>query len=326
MYDVEKDNLSMSRRCHVVLTIVVSVMSTVWCSAQVSRYVYREVADSTRNCYLVVLPDGPPVGLVVRDYSRLPDAAVASPFRFTDLMIEAGWAVLYTATSTADPDLYYTDEGPALLDSIIHEVVQAHHLDPHRIVVGGISASGTRALRYAQWCARGRSPFGHHVAGVFAVDPPLDLERFYRSAKRIIERNDPRSNLYESQLMVNVLPQQLGGSPDDVPSGYHQASVYARHATDGGNAGLLRDIPVRFYHEPDVDWWVQERAADRFDFNSIDIEGCVQQVRDLGGSTMELITTTGKGFDRDGKRKPHSWTIVDEPELVQWITHLAPSR
>ena len=293
--------------------------------AQTHRYVYRDPADTTRNCFLLIKPNEQPKGLVVRDYTRLPDTSMASPFQFTGLMVDAGWAVVYTVTSQGYPDLYYTDEGPEMLDSIIHEIISDHHIDARRIVMGGISASGTRSLRFAQFCEQGKSAFGLKLAGAFAVDPPLDLERFYCSAERITERNNEKSDQWEARLMLNVPPVRLGGSLNDGPEVYHKASVYARNAVAGGNAGFLKDVPVRFYHEPDVDWWLEERAADYYDFNSIDIVGCVQQIRDLGGKKVELVTTSGKGFDRNGRRKPHSWTIVDEVELANWIREL-PAR
>jgi hypothetical protein len=34
---------------------------------------------------------------------------------------------------------------------------------------------------------------------------------------------------------------------------------------------------------------------------------------------IELIETSGKGFDRAGNRHCHSWTIVDEEYLINWI-------
>ncbi len=294
--------------------------------AHTQVYVYRDAADSTRNCYLKVIPDGEVKGLVVRDYSSLPDTAKASPFQFTDLMVERGWLVLYTVTTTSFPDLGYHDTSMALLDEMIHEVLEEHDIDRRHIVIGGISSSGTRALRFAQWCEQGKSTHGHRIAAVFAVDPPLDLERFYRSSERIMARGVERSARWEAELMLRTLPQHLGGPPDRVPDAYVEASVYSRGAPMGGNARWYVDVPIRLYHEPDIDWWLNERAADYYDFNSIDIAGFVQQVRDLGGSRIELISTSGKGFGPDGQRKPHSWTIVDETELVSWINATVASK
>ena len=306
------------------MIILLLALLTTASSAQTVSYTYRDAADSTRNCYLAYVPEGHVKGLVVRDYTRLSDTSSASPCHFTDLMLERGWAVVYTATSTVYPDLYYHDGPIAQLDSIIHEVLTIHNISADAIVIGGISASGARALRYTQWCEQGKSPFGHRVAGAFAVDPPLDLERFFNSSAAILQRDDPKSTLDEANLMVAVLPQQLGGSPSDAYEAYLRASVYTASDPEGGNAKWLVDVPVRMYHEPDIDWWLEERSASYEDINSVDIAGLVKQVRFLGGTKIELVTTTGKGFDRQGNRKPHSWTIVDEHELAEWVDGLVP--
>jgi hypothetical protein len=34
----------------------------------------------------------------------------------------------------------------------------------------------------------------------------------------------------------------------------------------------------------------------------------------------KLINTSGAGYRRDGSRNPHSWSIVDERGLAQWLT------
>ena len=86
---------------------------------------------------------------------------------------------IFTVTSNRFPELYYFDEKPALLDEIIYEVITGHNIPEHNIFLGGMSASGTRALRFVQYCNQGKSKYNTTVRGVFAVDSPLDLERFY---------------------------------------------------------------------------------------------------------------------------------------------------
>ena len=38
------------------------------------------------------------------------------------------------------------------------------------------------------------------------------------------------------------------------------------------------------------------------------------------------MTTIGKGFREDGSRHPHSWSIVDEKELIEWFTGLPADK
>lgn len=283
------------------------------------EYVYRDPADSSRNCCLACLPRTRPLrGLIVRDYTRLPDTARKSPYRLHRLAARRGIATIYTATSGPYPELHCDDAGPALLDELICAFVSEKRIPPGNVFVGGISASGTRALRYAQYCAAGKSKLGAPLAGVFAVDAPLDLARFYRSAARIKARGS--GMLEEAGLMLRVLPERLGGPPDAAPERYAQASVYSFDAADGGQARLLRGTPLVLIHEPDTDWQLEERGADYYDLNSFDIAGFCRLLRSLGAPDLTLITTTGKGFARDGTRKPHSWTIVDEDRLIDWIT------
>jgi hypothetical protein len=43
-------------------------------------------------------------------------------------------------------------------------------------------------------------------------------------------------------------------------------------------------------------------------------------LRLLGNQDAELITTSGAGHRPDGSHNPHSWSIVDERDLTQWLT------
>jgi len=287
--------------------------------AQTWEYVYRDPKDSTLNCYLKFTPaSGTVNGLIVRDYSALPDTAKASPFRLQQLAAEKGIMTLYTVTSGFFPEMYYDDSSPALLDEIIREVMTMHRIPAQNLFIGGMSASGTRALRYAQYCEQGKSKYGHKVAGVFAADPPLDLERFYNSAKNNAG-NFKKGMLEEAGLILKAFPEKLGGTPQEKPERYRQASVYSRADSSGGNARLLAKVPVILFHEPDMEWWTEERGATFFDINSYDITGFAGKLKALGSEKIEVVTTTGKGFDRQGNRNCHSWTIVDEEYLVKWI-------
>ena len=53
--------------------------------------------------------------------------------------------------------------------------------------------------------------------------------------------------------------------------------------------------------------------------NALDQAALVLQLRELGNTKADLITTAGRGFRPPGTRNPHSWTIVDEPQLALWV-------
>lgn len=290
--------------------------------SQKSEYVYKNVNDSSYNCYLTIIPENIGVrGLIVRDYSSLPKPQnnISSPYKWKDLALKKGIAIVYTVSSNFSPELYYNDSGLLILDQLVHEVIEKHAIPKKNIFIGGISASGTRALKYAQFCEKGKSKFGTTINGVFSVDSPLDFERFYNSASNH-QSNFKKGMLSEAELILKVFPDKLGGAPLKNLKAYHQQSVFSHTAPTRGNAKHLMNTSVIFIHEPDIDWWINERGATYYDMNSFDIAGIYNYLKQKKHQDVELITTSGKGFDRNGVRNCHSWTIVNEEYLINWIT------
>ncbi len=295
------------------------ILTSQFLMGQTSEYVYRNDQDSTYNCYLTVLPDSAEIiGLIVRDFSSLPEKHRKSPYTWSELALDAGLAIVYTVTSNYPVELYYDDTGPIILDQIINEVVTHHAIPKNNIFIGGISASGTRALRFAQFCSQEKSKFGTKVKGVFSVDSPLDIERLSYSAYTH-SHHFKAGMLEEAQLVMKEFPKRLGCSPYENSEKYRNSSVFSYLDSLGGNAPYYKNLSLLFFHEPDIDWWINERGATYFDINSFDISGFVNQLRLFGNEDVELITTTNKGYDRMGNRKCHSWTIVDEDYLIHWI-------
>lgn len=284
---------------------------------QKSTYVYRDINDSMVNCYLKIVPANQKIkGIVVRDFSKLPDINKKSPYKIHDLVLQNGYVALYVTTSKKFPELGYTDKPCEMLDEIIHEVVVAHNIPRNNIFIGGISASGTRALQYTRYCAAGKSKYGIKIKGVFSVDSPLDFERFYFSTK-YNGQYFTNGMAWEAAHMMKVFPEYLG-TPEQNLEKYRSRSIYSQFAKNGGNAIYFKTVPMVFFHEPDLDWWLKERGAKYYDINSFDIVGFVNQTKQLGNRDVTLVTTSGKGY-KNGERKCHSWSIVDEDFLMNWI-------
>lgn len=285
------------------------------------EYNYYNPSDSSYNCSLIILPNQKEIkGLVVRDYSKLPkyEAKNTSHYKWRDLALDNGLAILYTVTSNYFPELYYDDSGLILLDNMINEAINNHNIPKQNIFIGGISSSGTRALKYAQYCERNKSKYGIKVNSVFSVDSPLDYERFYNSAKKH-KKYFKDGMLWEANIMPGKFEEKFGKAPAYNDTLYRSRSVFSHLDSEGGNAKYLLNTSVIFFHEPDIDWWIRERGATFYDINSYDIAAISNHLKYLGHKDLELVTTTGKGFDKKGNRKCHSWTIVDENYLIDWI-------
>jgi hypothetical protein len=45
----------------------------------------------------------------------------------------------------------------------------------------------------------------------------------------------------------------------------------------------------------------------------------IQLKAEFGDKNIELIQTKNRSYRSKGQRHPHSWSIVDEEELIRWI-------
>jgi surfactin synthase thioesterase subunit len=289
------------------------------------------VAPSDLNDrYRVYPPQGEVSGVLVLlpGYGGNPDSfdptSAQSPSTLPSQLAERG---VLTLVAVPESQTLYEHEGAVrALDALLAHALPMHHAAGRPMVIGGFSAGGTGAVRYAQYCAQRKCEAVTELAGVFAVDAPLDLERLFRSAALSVERAAPRTFVAEDHMIVQTLRRALGGTPDEARDAYRLQSAVLASAPDGGNAQLLADIPIRLYSEPDVQWWIQERNLDYYALNSIDHATMINLLRIAGNSRAELITTTGRGFRPNGQRHPHAWSIVDETDLLQWLLDLLGSE
>jgi len=88
---------------------------------------------------------------------------------------------------------------------------------------------------------------------------------------------------------------------------------------DGGNARWLKNTPIRIYVEPAIGRRLEHWDRDVYGCNITDATALLNVLRLLGNKDAELITTSDRGYRPDGSRNPHSWSIVDETELVTWL-------
>ncbi len=290
---------------------------------QQSRVVHPFPQDSLAGSYRLYEPAGKAVGVLV----LLPGGA-ASHNEFqaggstpSTLPQQLSEQQIVTIVPSADgfPAAWLEDRYLKHLDAIVAETLTTHHIPNNRVIVGGFSGGGTTAVRFAEFCAAGRSAARISIRGVFAVDAPLDLTRFWRGETLAIRRGADARYAAEAKFLLAQMREVLGGSPEARPARYLQTSPFSAFADGGGQARLLSQIPVRLYTEPDVQWWMTNRKVDYYNMNALDAAGLILQLHLLGNRDAQLITTQGRGNRPDGSRHPHSWSIVDEPELRGWV-------
>lgn len=86
----------------------------------------------------------------------------------------------------------------------------------------------------------------------------MDIERWYNGMELFLKRVHAESNLFyvESKYLTQMFMEMFDGSPSDRPLAYREHSIVSASLVDGGNAKYLKDIPIRLYSEPDMDFYL----------------------------------------------------------------------
>ena len=280
---------------------------------QQSKVIYKNPNDSSQNFYVITLPKDTIKGLLVLNARTLSDSSKITAYSL-------GICTLTIVPTANSLENLTSDRILNTIDGMIGEVIRTYRISNHKIIIGGMSAAGTGSVRYAQYCYLNKSMYAIKPSGVFGVDPPLDYERLYNEAKKAIMRNFSEAAVDESRMIIEVLSKNLKGTPQTNIKLYQTNSPFCYSATNGGNAYLLNHLAVRLYTEPDINWWIDNRRKDYYDLNAIDNAALIDQLKLSGNSKAELIVTNNKGVKIDGH--PHSWSIVDEHELLLWCNKI----
>ena len=199
----------------------------------------------------------------------------------------------------------------------ISGAVAAHDVDATNTFIGGFSSGGNVSVLLAKALLRSaNAPV--KLKGVFAVDSPLDLVLLYECSQRDLAKTTFPEYKDEARYVVALLDSTLG-PPTDSTSNYERSAPLLNTAA---SVAPLKDLPVRFYTEPDTAWWRANRDDGYEELNAFGLKRIHETLVSVGNERAEYITTEGRGIQH-GNRHPHAWSIVEENELVDWILGLS---
>ncbi|RTY78017.1 alpha/beta hydrolase [Flavobacterium sp. LS1P28] len=271
--------------------------------------------DSSKNCYTIIYPPKLPwIGyiFIIPGFGETAENVLQQ----TDLpKLTAKSGLLTIIPTFQDGVLSFGIDNLSQqsFNNIILDVREKHKLTDLDYYVGGFSIGGSTAIKFAE--NESLKP-----KAVFAIDPPLDFERFYNSAKRDIRLSKDNEANQENVYMVDRIEKETGGSPTTNLTKYYTISPYSFSDTTQRAIKQLIKMPLRIYTEPDINWWLKERGADFTSMNATECSAMINELKGLGNQSAELITTQNKGYRKpDNRRHPHSWSIVDNNELIEWL-------
>jgi pimeloyl-ACP methyl ester carboxylesterase len=274
----------------------------------------------TKRGHTLILPENAAQGVVVFiDPRRFQSEAFElRPGAFETEALRRDVAVLHV--TTGNPlDFLFEDREVDDLARRIDSVLQANGLGDAPVFLAGLSLGGTRALRLASFLAANGAPYGLQATAVAIIDAPLDMVRLWEAERRAATVGFHPAAADEGRWVTYLLETHLGGNPREVRAEDVRYSPFVFGEESGGNARHLRDIAVRAYHEPDVDWWIEHRRKSYYSMNSLDMAALVNELRLLGNDRASLVTTHRRRAGYEEGASPHTWSIVDNAELVDWF-------
>lgn len=280
------------------------------------------VNDSTSNqlYYEKLIPKENVIGAVV----ILPSAgestqSVISQVTLPEKGLEKGIATLVPSINWGTDDRRLEVE---VLNQMINQATEAHGIPKDKIFFCGLSNGGMIALRYAELVDADTTLTAITPAGVIGLDVPLDKVHLYQYAQREVERNFSEAGVQEAQWIIKNYETLYGGSPEEFPEKYQASSIYSHDDPLGGNAKFLLTTPLKMYTDLNVDWLLNQRHRDLYDWNGTDIVAMINRLKTMGHPNAEVVVSMNKGVRPDGTPHPHSWSILDTDDCLDWMIQI----
>jgi len=282
------------------------LLASLSCTAQ------PEIRTITDDRYELLLPEQSKALLVLFPaYFEIRDNIRIEAKNLVDNALGADVAVMLVSFNQ---HLYLTQTEKQDLSDWITEALGGIGEVP--FYLGGFSSGGNVALLVANHMVASKD--GKQPSGVFVVDSPVDLERLYLAAQNDIRRNVNGGAVSEGRMLISSMNKTLG-TPTDSLHNYKAISPYLFSKHNTNNVAALKNIKVRMYTEPALDWQQANRQRTYEDLNAFMLENLYLDLKKSGFTGVEFITTENKGYRVNGGRHPHSWSIVDGKDLVKWM-------
>jgi hypothetical protein len=217
------------------------------------------------------------------------------------------------------------------INTSFKDIIERYKAPADKFILSGLSLGGENSIQYTEISRSGKLYTSVKPLAVIGVDPPVDMAHLYERAKEEIAlytrdstklTDSKKAALNEDNFLIDYFDKLFGGSPKEFPQKYIDGSQYSHSEPDGGNAKYLTNVPIRIYTDPDISWQMKNKSRDYYHMNCADQSAMINFLQISGNTRAEFIPALGKGYRLDGLRHPHSWSIVDADECINWIKNL----
>jgi hypothetical protein len=302
----------------ITLTLA-AFMVAIGTNGQIREIVYSNPNDSMANYYIAYRPTGHVNGLLLllTSFGETPQNASNE----TDLHIAAnskGFVTVYASLQYGTMTFFIDSLSQTALDKLIPELQEKYGTKEKPFYLGGFSLGGSGVVKYAERAySVGNLP---RPKAIFAIDPPLDFERFYLSLEKTVRHSKVENAKREADYFVKRLQYEFQSTPQINREPFERISPFSYSDTLQTNLLSLINCPILLISEPDIIWQMEERNRNLYDLNTIDCSAVINSLRLLGNKNAILTITNGKGYRKlNGNRNPHSWSIADSEQTLRWL-------
>ncbi len=207
------------------------------------------------------------------------------------------------------------------LTNVIKDVLTRFKVKSNTFVIGGYSAGGMIALRYVELCNEFPNKFPIQARGVFTVDSPIDIFTIYEQLEENAKNNYSVLAVEEAERAMGYIRNEYG-IPRDHISTYAKLTAFSMNKNYSQNEIYLKNTAVRTYHDVDIAWRIKNRNQTVHGSNYEVTAELINRLVLMGNDKAEFMQTFQTGYRSNGDRHPHSWSIVNEVELIQWMKDL----
>lgn len=212
--------------------------------------------------------------------------------------------------------LYLTETEKTNLFESLQSIFDTNNISGDNVFLGGFSSGGNIALQIGDFIAGQKSKL--QVKGVFAVDSPVDLEQLYYNAQNDITLNADEGAKTEGEFLANLLAREIGTPPANMDQ-FKEVSPFLASQNFIENLPNHKKYKIRLYTEPSPEWHLKNRKRKYENTNSWMIEKFYETLVSHGNNSCTLIKTVNKGIRYNGDIHPHSWNIVEQKYLLEWM-------
>ena len=203
------------------------------------------------------------------------------------------------------------------LTSVLEDVLKKFNVSKNQFVFGGYSSGGIIALRYVELCKEFPSEYPINPQGIFMVDSPIDLFHMWEMFETY-QHSKSKPAADEAKGAMHYLSQAYG-TPSENPEIYQQLTPFSMNEEHTKNEIHLKDVAVRSYHDVDINWRLKNRNQSVKYQNFVPTSELINRLMLLGNERAEFMQSFQTGFRSDGRRHPHSWSIIEEDECINWV-------